>query len=570
MSMKSGEIVTVEVVSHHSAHDYAKMIRGDPAVEEIYKWYEGESLTEKATPKTPGSGVHICTGPIEIEGAEPGDFVQVEILDLYPRINPGTGKTYGTNSQKFAGYQFRVGHEDGSAYPSRSGTVWASSDANGTHSEGVQEAITVFEFVTAGDKMAWGKPVYMYAFPTIRDAGGTIRTYDGMPGVVIPHKFNYGYGMEKLDEVSYPPGFDGTEILHDGLGNIGMINYLDVKLDWKVPLRPHLGIVAVMPADSANYENSKPGVGGANTIPPAQFGGNIDNWRIGKGATMYYKVEKAGAMLVVGDTHAAQGDSELAGTAMETSMTAKLKITLHKKESLPLLVIGLTGPLLETYDSYVITGYAVPEYLSTLADNPSSIFSEGASVDMALRDAFIKTRSFLMSYFEVTEEESIVIMSTSVDFGITQIVDGNWGVHSIIPKWVFSGSMEAYDYKCTQNPTGTMSSASDRRRLDVDDRKRKLQDLGVALDPEEIAESLFRRITEMSDIQPTHEALMHKWLDAKINTVDTVLHPDRQPIPTAVKKALLKSKAIRPVGGAEVEYTQKAEKEIELFQKGFV
>lgn len=68
------------------------------------------------------------------------------------------------------------------------------------------------------------------------------------------------------------------------------------------------------------------------------FGGNIDNRRIGKGATMYYPVQVAGALLSLGDAHAAQGDSELDGTAVETSINARLKITLHKKASLPKLV----------------------------------------------------------------------------------------------------------------------------------------------------------------------------------------------------------------------------------------
>lgn len=83
-------------------------------------------------------------------------------------------------------------------------------------------------------------------------------------------------------------------------------------LDWKVPLRPHLGVLAVMPNNTANYIDEA-ATGGASTIPPSRFGGNIDDWRIGKGGTMFYKVELPGALVVVGDTHAAQGDSELAG-----------------------------------------------------------------------------------------------------------------------------------------------------------------------------------------------------------------------------------------------------------------
>lgn len=561
MTMKSGETVTVEVISHHSGHEYAKMIRGDTAVEEVYKWYKGQSLTEKATPKTSGSGVHICTGPIKIEGAEPGDYLQVEILDLEPRPNPD-GRTFGTNSQKFAGYQFRVGHADGTPYPTRDGALWADySGANGTtNPQGLHEAITVFEFIKAGNHMAWGKPVYMYQFPTVEDAGGELRNYDGMPGVVIPHEFDHGYNGAVGEPVSYPAGFDGTKIIDDGNGNAGVINYLDVDLNWKIPLRPHLGIIAVMPATSSNYENGKPGVGGANTIPPSKFGGNIDNWRIGKGATMYYEVEVDGAMLILGDTHAAQGDSELAGTAMETSMTTKLKVTLHKKDQLPSLVQTLTGPLLETYDSFVITGYAVPDYLSELADNPSSIFSEGASVDSALADAFKKTRTFMMDYFEVTEEESIVIMATSVEFGITQIVDGNWGVHAIIPKWVFDGSEEAYDYSCTQNTEGTMKTGG---------RARKLQEHGVS-DPEAAAEQLFFRITAITKQQqkPVHENLMHKWVDAKIKTIERLAKPYQQPIPSAIKKALLKSGTIVANPGIEEEVPDHGK--IALFQKGLV
>jgi len=249
-------------------------------------------------------------------------------------------------------------------------------------------------------------------------------------------------------------------------------------------------------------------------------------------------------------------------------MTAKLKVTLHKAASLPSLVKPLTGPLLETYDSFVISGFAVPDYLDTLADKPSAIFAEGASVDLALADAFVKSRRFLMSYFEVTEEESIVIMSTSVDFGITQIVDGNWGVHAIIPKWVFSEDMVPYDYKCTQNPAGTMKTRS--RRLDVDGRKRKLQGYGVQLDPEQIAEALFRRVTHLNNILPTHEELMHKWVDAKIATVEKVLHPEREPIPSAIKKALLKSGAMTPVHGTKYDQDEDRPGEIELFNKGLI
>ena len=64
-----------------------------------------------------------------------------------------------------------------------------------------------------------------------------------------------------------------------------------------------------------------------DSIPPSYIGGNIDNWRIGKGATMYYPVAVKGALLSVGDPHASQGDSELCGTAIE--MLADRHVPAH-------------------------------------------------------------------------------------------------------------------------------------------------------------------------------------------------------------------------------------------------
>lgn len=503
--MKSGETVTMEVASHHAGHDYAKMIKGDPALEAIYDWQQGQTLLQKAVPKTPSSGVHIMTGPVEVEGAEVGDVLQVDILAIDPRLNPETGKCYGTNSQKFAGYQFRVGHEDGTEYTR----------------DGGHEYITVLEFVeTPSGHMAWGKPVSMYMFPTVVDPAGTTRTIDNMPGIVIPHPIDVGGTGEP---VSYPPGLGGAvTITSDGRGNAGQIYYPDVDLDWKVPLRPHLGTMAVMPSNTLNYETGNAGVGGANTIPPSKFGGNVDNWRIGKGTTMYYQVEVDGGMLMIGDTHAAQGDSELAGTAMETSMTAKLRVTLHKKATLPPMVQDLNYPLMETADNWLISGFAYSNYLDQLS-TPSEIFSAGASVDLALENCFNNTRSFLMKTYEVSEAESIAIMSTGVDFAITQIVDGNWGVHAVVPKWMFTSPDTPWDYSCNyNNPSGT-------RRALGDARTRKLEQMGVADE-----NSSVRKMTEhvrklhasSVGVEQAHlEAIGRRMFEAKVNLMDKKENP---------------------------------------------
>lgn len=57
-----------------------------------------------------------------------------------------------------------------------------------------------------------------------------------------------------------------------------------------------------------------------------------------------------------------------------------------------------------------------------------------------MRDAYYKTDAFLMNYYKISEDQAISTMSVAVDFGITQIVDGNWGVHSIIKKSIFQNN----------------------------------------------------------------------------------------------------------------------------------
>lgn len=154
-------------------------------------------------------------------------------------------------------------------------------------------------------------------------------------------------------------------------------------------------------------------------------------------------------------------------------------------------------------------GFAYQDYLTEL-DTPSDIFAESASVDMAaLEDCFTKTRKFLMDSQGLTEPETIALMGTGCEFDITQIVDGNWGVHASTPKWLFEDVDVPYDYMSTSNPTG------DARKLTVApaERERKLQEAGV---DDEMAETLFRKITGIESDTPGNELLKVKFVDAKL------------------------------------------------------
>jgi acetamidase/formamidase len=156
---------------------------------------------------------------------------------------------------------------------------------------------------------------------------------------------------------------------------------------------------------------------------------------------MYYPVAVPGALLSVGDPHASQGDSELCGTAIECSLTGTFQLILHKAADLsgtPLETVDF--PMIETRDEWVLQGFSYPNYLADLGASAQSDIFQKSSVDLAMRDAFRKMRRFLMTAKGLTEDEAISLMSIAVDFGVTQVVDGNWGVHAIIKKALFAGA----------------------------------------------------------------------------------------------------------------------------------
>jgi acetamidase/formamidase len=79
-------------------------------------------------------------------------------------------------------------------------------------------------------------------------------------------------------------------------------------------------------------------------------GGNIDNWRIGAGATMYYKCQVEGGLFSIGDPHVSQGDGEISGTAIESSLNCLFQIILRKDFEFP-------SPLLETPKHWIVHGF---------------------------------------------------------------------------------------------------------------------------------------------------------------------------------------------------------------------
>lgn len=382
----SGDFVTIECLTHQASDDYARMIKGDPGAESVYYWTKdkknvsrrGAGPLDAPNGAGGGAGVHILTGPIMVRGAEPGDILEVRILDMQPRPcgNPQyKGKAFGTNIAAWWGYQYHDLVEEPKP----------------------REVITIYELDAAGER-DWARPVYNYRWVPLTDPNGVVHKIYDYPGLVVDHRN-----------------------VHENHGILKNV---------RVPIRPHFGVIGLAPKEADIV----------NSIPPSYTGGNMDDWRVGKGATLYYPVSVEGALLSAGDTHAAQGDSELCGTAIESSWTGVVQIVLHKRADLDGTILAqLNWPLLETKDEWVVHGFSFPNYLAELGPAAQEEVFKKATVDLAMRDAYRKMRDFLMHARGLSEDEAISLISVGVDFGVTQVVDGNWGVHASIKKAVFAG-----------------------------------------------------------------------------------------------------------------------------------
>jgi acetamidase/formamidase len=381
-----------------------QMILGDPGMEEIYAWDGTERVENFRGATGAGDGVHILTGPIFVNGAEPGDLLKVEILDLQPRPNKD-GKTYGSNAAAWFGFQARVPMSDGTDFTA--GT-WTGTPGSS------DEFITIYELMEDDEGNGYAMLDYQFQWPTLTDPFGEERDYIQYPGTCVPHD---------------PHG--DTTMISSAVADMGWtksagITYFDDVFRAKIPINYHIGCMGLAP-ESHDFVDS---------IPPMPTGGNIDNKRIGVGTTMYYPVEVAGGLLSMGDAHSAQGDSELDGTGIETSLTGKFKITVIKKADFTPAQAVLDFPLGETDKEWIVHGFTETDYLETFFENPGDIYS-ASSIDAAAKNAFSQTRKFIMAQYGLTEYEAWTIITEGIDFAMTQLVDGNWGVHAIVPKAIF-------------------------------------------------------------------------------------------------------------------------------------
>ena len=312
LRVKSGDLINAEAITHHAGD--APELMMDEGVQAIFS-----SIPE--SDRNPG--VHIMTGPIFVEDAQPGDMLEIRYLQMVPRCS------YGSNLAANWGYLYQEFGETERV------TIYAL-DANAQQAEAL----------------------YAYDFP------GKYLT----PGTIT-----------HCPECDRQPALAGV----------------------RVPARPHLGTAGVA-MDVA---------GRVSTIPPGAHGGNIDNWRIGAGAVMYYPVQVEGALFSIGDPHISQGDGELSGTAIEASLDVLFQVIVRRDFTFP-------SPLLETPDCWIVHGF-------------------NEDLNVAMRDASLEMLTLLSEHQGLSKNDAYSLMSVAADFAVTQVVDGRQGIHVRIPRTIF-------------------------------------------------------------------------------------------------------------------------------------
>lgn len=167
----------------------------------------------------------------------------------------------------------------------------------------------------------------------------------------------------------------------------------------EVPLAPFFGSMGVAPPPSRGRVSSN---------PPDIHAGNLDNKELVAGTTLYIPVHVKGALFEVGDGHAAQGDGEVDQTAIETSLRGRLQLTVRKD-------MTLEWPRAETPTHWITMGM-------------------DTSLTVSTRIAIREMVKLLMEKKGLDQTAAYQLASIAADLRITQLVDGNVGVHMMVAR----------------------------------------------------------------------------------------------------------------------------------------
>jgi acetamidase/formamidase len=213
-----------------------------------------------------------------------------------------------------------------------------------------------------------------------------------------------GPGFGALNSSHYTPMLGGSIPQKswvypiDKSENVATFHANDSDFSVKIPMHPFLGCIGVAPA----------GGEARSSIVPAEFGGNMDAPEASVGNTLYLPVNVSGALLFFGDGHAAMGDGEIAGTAIETSMRIRLQVDVVKGQR-----IG--WPRFENKDYIMAAGIYRP-------------------LDDALRIAFTELVRWINERYGLSEMDAYELLSKTAEIHLDEMVDPNYVIVAKINK----------------------------------------------------------------------------------------------------------------------------------------
>ncbi|NMG18669.1 acetamidase/formamidase family protein [Brasilonema bromeliae] len=291
----SGDTVEIETYTGYYVHDKAPPEFLTPAFLDICQNLPSERKV--------AAGPHLLTGPIYVQGAEPGDVLEVKLEAITPSLPVG------------------------------------------------------FNAIRTG----WGALPHQFHQPALR--------------------------------------FIPLDLEHN-------ITEFPIDSGIKIPLKPFFGILGV-----ATTEASR------NSIPPGNYGGNIDNQELQAGTKIFLPIFVLGALFSIGDGHSVQGDGEVNVTAIETSMNGTIQLKVRKD-------LQLTMPIAETPTDIITMGF-------------------GQTLDEALELALKNMIDLLERFINLSAEDAYVLCSLAVNFRITQVVNSpQKGVHGMLSKSILPKAIE--------------------------------------------------------------------------------------------------------------------------------
>ena len=304
LSVESGAVVTIETVSHEGIlPDQGDTIEffTEAGIDEADILPDRLAVKEQIERTAPGP--HVITGPIYIEGAEPGDVLEIKTMGIDYRV------PYGVISNR--------------------------------HSKGA------------------------------------------LPGE---------YPVDDADIYTKVIPLDTEQ-------NIGIFRPANGRPNIDLPLKPFMGIMGVAPADPEEAVNS---------VPPGNYGGNVDIKHLTVGSSLYLPVQVPGALFYTGDPHCAQGNGEVALTAIECSLTPTFELIVHKDKQ-------LETPMAETPEAWLAIGL-------------------DEDLDEAMKKAVRESLRIVEDEYGLTKQDALLFGSAAIDYEVSQVVDIVKGIHGVIPK----------------------------------------------------------------------------------------------------------------------------------------